>query len=259
MTTTSTATPVAEIPPIGHDKAMDLADAEYALLLADVDALTDTEWALPTDCTGWDVKDLLGHILGMLELQADPGEMRRQVTAAATEVAVSGGWRLDAMTALQVREHAHLSPGQLRARLREAVPRGLAARRAMPAQMRANPYDPQLPGVTGWTVGYLFDVIHTRDPWLHRVDLARATGRPPMLTPEHDGRIVADVVADWARTHQQPFELTLSGPAGGRHTAGTPSAEGADGAELDLDAVEFCRVLSGRAAGTGLLATRVVF
>ena len=94
MTTTSTTTAVAKIPPILHDGAMDLADAEYALLLADVDALTDTEWALPTDCTGWTVKDLLGHILGMLELQADPAEMRRQVTAAAAEVAdpVAGGW-----------------------------------------------------------------------------------------------------------------------------------------------------------------------
>ena len=42
-----------------------------------------------------------------------------------------------------------------------------------------SPYDPQIPGVTGWTLGYLFDIIHTRDPWLHRIDLARATGLHP--------------------------------------------------------------------------------
>ena len=128
----------------------------------------------------------------------------------------------------------------------------------MPAQTRATPYDPQLPGITGWTIGYLFDVIHTRDPWLHRVDLARATGRPPVLNPDHDGRIVADVVADWARTHHQPFELTLSGPAGGRYTAGTAKAA-VPTVPNWLDAVEFCRILSGPSTGTALLATRVVF
>jgi hypothetical protein len=31
------------------------------------------------------------------------------------------------------------------------------------------------------------------------------------------------------------------------------------GDELALDAVEFCRTVSGRATGSGLLATRVIF
>ena len=66
-----------------------------------------------------------------------------------------------------------------------------------------------------WRMGYLLDVILTRDPWMHRVDIARATGREMVLTPEHDGRIIADVVAEWARRHGQPFTLTLTGPAGG--------------------------------------------
>ena len=41
----------------------------------------------------------------------------------------------------------------------------------------------------------------------------RAAGVPPELTPEHDGRIVADVVAEWSRRHGQPYVLTLTGPA----------------------------------------------
>jgi hypothetical protein len=61
------------------------------------------------------------------------------------------------------------------------------------------------------------------------------------------------VVADWARRHGRPFTLVLTGAAGGRFTA----ADG--GEEIELDAVEFCRVLSGRAPGAGLLSTRVVF
>jgi uncharacterized protein (TIGR03083 family) len=252
----TTPVDVASIPPLGHEEAMDLAEVELSLLLAAIDRLGAADWDRPTDCAGWDVKAMLGHLLGMLELQADGEDRARQVKAAAAEAERDGGLRLDAMTALQVREHAHLSPAELTAALHLAVPLGLAARRALPVQVRADSYDPQIPGVTGWTVGFLFDVIHTRDPWLHRTDLARATGQYPELTAQHDGRIVADVVADWARTHGQPFHLALTGPAGGDFaTAGASQ----DAETLTLDAVEFCRTLSGRATGTGLLATAVVF
>ncbi|MBJ7594015.1 MAG: maleylpyruvate isomerase family mycothiol-dependent enzyme [Candidatus Dormibacteraeota bacterium] len=249
----SSAVAVETIAPLGHDEAMMVATAEYDRLLAVVDELHDEDWSRSTDCVGWDVKAMLGHILGMLELQADPQERTRQIGAAAEVAAQTGALRLDAMTALQVSEHAGLTTDQLREALHVAAPRGLAARRATTEAMRATPYDPQLPGEPGWTVGYLFDVVHTRDPWIHRVDICRAIGREPELTADHDGRIVADVVADWARRHGQRFTLTLSGPAGGAYAAGT------GGEDLTLDGVEFCRILSGREESSGLLATRIVF
>jgi hypothetical protein len=74
-----------------------------------------------------------------------------------------------------------------------------------------------------------------------------------VLTYEHDGRIVADVVADWARRHGRPFTPRLDGPAGGAFTGGQ------DGPDIRLDAVEFCRILSGRSSADGLLATFVPF
>ncbi len=249
----SSALPVEAIAPLEHDEAMALASAEYDRLLAVVDDLSDEQWSLPTDCAGWDIKAMVGHIVGMLELQADAEERTRQISAAAAAVAESGGLRLDALTALQVSEHAALSTDQLRQALHEATPRGLAARRAIPKAVRDAPYDPQLPGETAWTMGYLFDIVHTRDPWIHRIDIARAVGREPQLIPDHDGRIVGDVVADWARRHAQPFTLNLTGPAGGTYVAGR------DGEHLNLDAVEFCRILSGREPASGLLTTRVVF
>ena len=44
----------------------------------------------------------------------------------------------------------------------------------------------------GWQpLAYLFDMGFTRDVWMHRIDIARAAGIPPELTPGHDGRIVA--------------------------------------------------------------------
>jgi hypothetical protein len=95
-----------------------------------------------------------------------------------------------------------------------------------------------------------------RDYWMHRVDLTRATDQELVLSADHDGRIVADVVAEWARAHGEPFELVLDGPAGGRFVH-VPGGQGVP--ELHLDAVDFCRILAGRASGTGLLAQEVPF
>jgi hypothetical protein len=68
------------------------------------------------------------------------------------------------------------------------------------------------------------------------------------LTAAHDGRIVADIVAEWADIHGQPFELVLSGPAGGTFT------QGAGGDCVEIDALDFVRTLSGRLPGVGVLS-----
>lgn len=85
--------------------------------------------------------------------------------------------------------------------------------------------------------------------WARR---GRPVGNWP-FSSAHDGRIVADVVKEWARRHGRPFTLVLTGPAGGEYTQG-------DGDEhIELDAIEFCRALSGRGTGTGLLIQTVPF
>ena len=104
-----------------------------------------------------------------------------------------------------------------------------------------------------WRFGYLVDTIFTRDTWLHRLDISRATGRDMQLSADHDGRLVADVVAEWARRHGQAFTLTLTGPAGGRWHVG------AGGETLELDALDFCWSVGSRQQGSGLLATVVPF
>jgi hypothetical protein len=101
----------------------------------------------------------------------------------------------------------------------------------------------------GWRpLKYLLDVGFTRDVWAHRIDLEAATGRPMDLTADHDGRLVADYVAEWAGIHGQPFELRLTGTAGGAFS------QGVGGERVELDALEFVRTLSGRRPGTGVLA-----
>jgi uncharacterized protein (TIGR03083 family) len=164
------------------------------------------------------------------------------------------GPMIDAMTALQIRDRAELTPHEIVARFERAAPRSVRARRRMPGLVRRMPMKVDPPfDKDGWRLGYLMDVIYNRDAWAHRVDVSRAIGRDMVLTPEHDGRLVADVVAEWARRHGKPFTLILTGPAGGTFVAG-------DGGEhIELDAVELCRILSGRAEGTGLMITEVPF
>jgi hypothetical protein len=158
------------------------------------------------------------------------------------------------MTALQIRDRADLTPEQIVTRFERAAPRSVRARRRMPGLVRHMPMKVDPPfDADGWRLGYLMDVIYNRDAWMHRVDVSRAIGRELVLAPEHDGRLVRDVVAEWARRHGKPFTLMLAGPAGGAFVAGE------SGETIELDAVEFCRTLSGRAKGTGLLSTEVPF
>jgi hypothetical protein len=88
---------------------------------------------------------------------------------------------------------------------------------------------------------------------MHRLDIAAATGRSPVLTPHHDGALVADVARESAGRHRQPCILRLTGQAG------VSFEFGSDGPTLELDATEFCRILAGRAPGEGLLAIPVPF
>jgi hypothetical protein len=120
---------------------------------------------------------------------------------------------------------------------------------------RLMPMAQELPngGSEWWSFEYLTDTILTRDPWMHRVDLSRASGVRLDLTADHDAIIVADVVSEWAQRHGRPFRLRLSGPAGGAWESG------AGGPDVEMDAVEFCRTLSGRRTGEGLLAVPVPF
>jgi uncharacterized protein (TIGR03083 family) len=250
-----TAVEVQGIRPIGRPEAETLAATETGRMVAALRALAPDDWAAPTDCPAWDVRAMAGHVLGMTEGFTG---LRRMVSMFRAGTKQAGDRPLmDGVTAAQVAANAHLTPTELIDRMAAAGP--VQARwRATRRLLRAVPSTEPMPDGTTetWRMGFVFDIVLTRDTWMHRVDLAGATGRAHDLTPEHDGRIVADVVAEWARRHGRPFTLHLTGPAGGTFVGDTGPGRAE---ELTLDAVEFCRTLGGRATGGGLLAHRVPF
>lgn len=257
-----TTVDVTDRPPLAHDEAMHLLGTELERTLDQLRALDAADWGARTDCPDWDVRRMYLHVLGACEAAASTREMLHQMRVARRRRKASGGPLEAALSATQVRDRAELTPEQLVARLEAVAPLTVRKRTRLPAVVRRRAkLKVDGPVVETWSLGYLVDTIYLRDLWMHRVDAARATGRAVAVTPDHDGRIVADVVAEWARRHAQPCTLSLTGPAGGTFSsrgAGAGASRG-PGETISADAVEFCRTLAGRATGTGLLATVVPF
>lgn len=245
------------IDPITHRESYDLALEAYRRFASDVAALAPEDWVRPTECEGWTVRDLVGHMVGAQRSAASLREMLRQQGEIKKRVEARGGNEIDVMTALQIEIAADLSPDQAAAELRDTAEAAARGRRRTPWPMRRWVKFPVTFGsvTETWNLGYLVDVILTRDAWLHRIDLARAVGAEVPLTAAHDGRIVADVVAEWAGRHGRPFELHLTGPAGGTWKLGDPPPADV----LERSAEEFCRAVSGRGERPGLLGVDVPF
>jgi uncharacterized protein (TIGR03083 family) len=251
MTASAPARPRSRPPALDRETAYRLAATEFDRFLTLLRDLGTSEWARPTECPGWDVRAMASHVLGMAEMAASTWQLARQ-----NVLAMRAGGGLDGLTAVQVRDHLHLDGPAVAAALSDAAPGALRGRRRLSRWVGGAPL-PQAqvvgPDREWWRIGFLTDVILTRDVWMHRGDVARATGRELRLTPEHDGVLVADVVAEWAQRHGRPYRLRLTGPAGGEWSSRS------GGEEIELDAVEFCRVLSGRGTGPGLLSQQVPF
>lgn len=256
MTTALTPTAATRAAPrtstLDRPALMRLAAAEYLNFAAMLVTLKPDDWTKATECPGWDVRTMASHVLGMAEMAASIRDGSRQQRLAKKR----GGVFIDSLTAVQIDERRDMTPAQIVDRFTKIGPRAARARRRAPSFIRNRRMPiPQLVGETmeDWTIGYLVDTILTRDTWMHRIDIGRATGVAPALTHDHDGALVADVVTEWAARHDKSCQLNLTGIAGGSWTFGT------GGPTLDVDAIEFVRTLSGREPGTELLAVPVPF
>ena len=228
---------------------MELAAAECLRLGTLLHDLAPGDWNTSTVCDRWDVRAIAAHVLGAAEACASVRETIHQMRRGRqVQRQLRLGHIVHGANEVQVRERAALDPSGLNSRWDQAVPRALRGRRRFPPFLRPVRIGFEAP-LGKRPLGYLMDIVYTRDVWMHRIDICRATSRPPVLTAEHDGRLIADMVADWAITHRNAFSLGLTGPAGGSYTSGT------NGPHLDIDAVDWAWTISGRSAGSGLLAS----
>ncbi|HEY3832358.1 MAG TPA: maleylpyruvate isomerase family mycothiol-dependent enzyme [Acidimicrobiia bacterium] len=238
---------VEQIDRIDRAEARRLAEEEFVRFADTVASLSPDDWTTATDCTGWDVRKVALHVLGSADAQASVRVFLHQLRRGVplNKQIDSHHW-VDGMNELQIRERAALSNDEIVAELKAVGPKAVHGRWAtpLPARHLPIPFGPPI----GWApLKYLLDVGFTRDVWCHRIDIHQAIGRPMHRTAEHDGRLVADIVREWAEIHDVPFDLDLTGIAGGTFRSGT------GGEHVEIDAIDFIRTLSGRRAGTGVL------
>lgn len=256
MNITTDTVDATSIEPISHREAFALAEEQYRRFVDELASLGDDDWGRPTDCEGWDVRAMAGHVLGAMRAAASLREQVGQQREIRSRAKATGENEVDVMTSVQIERTADLGPAELVIEARSLVRPAAVGRKRTPLPMRKLMKIPVEIGSISetWKLGYLVDTILTRDIWMHRIDLARATDRPLDRSGSGTARVVADIVGEWARRHGRPFDLTLTGDAGGRFAAAGPDPE-----VITVDAVEFCRVLSGRGEPTGLLCQEVPF
>src|SRR4051794_7216442 len=175
---TTSPAPTGTIPavtPMRYGDWMAASQEEYRRIGALLADLSDEDWHRPTDCSEWDVRDLVAHLVGNAEMSASMREMRRQQKLGRRLRPDANA--IDGMTAVQVQERADVPPEQLVRDLADVAVRAVRARGRIPGLVRAVPirFGPPL-GTR--PLGYLMGCIYTRDSWMHRIDLTRATGRP---------------------------------------------------------------------------------
>lgn len=265
--TTATAARAADLPQTDPDGARDHAAAEYAALVAMVDAFGPADWDLQTDCTEWKVRDMVAHVAGAAEEACRLPVMVRHQVAAVRGLRRGDGSIVDLRCRAQIADRAGLSDTDLATDLRRWSAGAPDGRRRQPGLLRRVP----MPAFTGLRPGtnlaHLLDVIYLRDVWMHRVDLQRATG-VEMPTSSAEGEVVAQVVRDLDVEWDGPaLVLELTGRGAGRWQVGG----GTPAATVTEDSVALMRLLSGRsdecrlvtegdaAVAERLRAARVVF
>jgi uncharacterized protein (TIGR03083 family) len=239
---------VTSITRIDHDEAMQITAVENRKFGELMETLSPTHWSTATECTLWDVRAMAAHLVGSAASQASPREFWRQKRGGrpiCKELDSPLWW--DGMNELQVRERASSTTEQLITEWTTVSAKALKSRTKMSRPI-AGLKLLNLPEPVGrQPLSYLFDIGFTRDVWAHRIDIAHAIAMEPDHDAVHDGRILADIIAEWAATHGEPFTLVLDGPAGGTFVRGI------GGEEVHISVVDFVRTLTERTTASGIL------
>lgn len=138
----------------------------------------------------------MAHLAGSGEAALSFKNFKRQMASKELKRYTRQGFKgIDATNQLQVDDRRDYTLSQLLNEIKRDGPRANYKRFKLPVLLQVLPL--YLPILGLIQMSYLTDIIPTRDMWMHRLDICQATGREMVLSPEHDGRIVALIVREW--------------------------------------------------------------
>ena len=133
--------------------------------------LSEPEWALPTECPGWSVQDVVSHLIGVERVLRGEAEPEHRLPEGLSYLRHDTARRLE----LAVDARRSLPPGDVLAELRSITDLRVTDLRAL----AAGGGDPEV-DTRYWGRRRLSRMLRTRvfDAWAHEQDIRRATRRP---------------------------------------------------------------------------------
>lgn len=235
---------VQDIPRLSHAEAGALSQTAYERLLAVLETLSGDDWRQPTYCTEWTVREMVAHLAGAVAGSSSLREFMRQ--NLANPYIKEFDEPVDGANKLQILERADKSPAELVDEFRRMGQIAVRNRQKLPWPVRKIHLPMGSVGVR--SIEYLMDTLYPRDQWMHRYDICAATGKKMVVTPQHDGRIVALVLQDVQRKLRRRLDgrtigLRLTGAAGGAYQFGRKATPDCI---LEIDLLVFNLRASGR-------------
>jgi uncharacterized protein (TIGR03083 family) len=229
------------IPYTNADEAYRLISIELERFISLVESLDSDDWGMPTACSAWTVRDILAHQAGGYASGTSYAEMMRQYSRLPKQ----GQLPEDATNDFQLSMRSGKTPAELIDELKLVGP--IAAKKWAYHFRFVKPLT--IPHRTAGLLSlrHLIWVIHSRDTWMHRLDISRATGRKFEQTADQDGRIAALVMLDVATALTRKLDgrsiaFDLTGIAGGNWIIGN----GEIAATIQMDTLDFNIFASGR-------------
>jgi uncharacterized protein (TIGR03083 family) len=151
------------------EPVVSVLDEEWAAIAALGHELEDAEWARPTECPGWTVRDVVSHMVGTeRSLLGDPPPP--PIDPAPPHVRNDVGAHNEAWVA----SRRSWSGGAVLAEFEDVTARRLAQMRAFAAER----FDEPGPSPVGVVPYREFMNVRVMDCWVHEQDMRVATSRP---------------------------------------------------------------------------------
>lgn len=228
---------------------MEALRAESARVVTLARSLSDEEWAVPSDCEGWRVQDVVAHLANTFRMAVDPGTLPTQVAGD-----------IEATQAVHVDAHRDWTPAEVLADYEDMAVKGLALLATFQSPKLAELTFP-MDNAGDYPLHFVPDLL-TFDHFCHRTnDILKPVGpvdRPVSAAAvDADDELAVSVTVEWmmvgtpqmggatlAAATTDPLGLAFTGPGGGEWTILPP----ADGEPV-------VRVVPGLAEGRRATAT----